>query len=858
MVGLGNVTELTDGFAGEVVRPDDPGYDAARAVWNSMIDRRPALIVRPTGTDDVVTALRFAREQNLIVAIRCGGHSIPGFSTCDDGIVIDLSLMRGVEVDPTTRTARVRGGSLLAELDDAAQEHGLVCPVGVVSHTGVAGLTLGGGMGRLQCQLGLTIDSLLAVELVTADGRVVRASEHENPELFWGMRGAGANFGIVTSFEMSMPQADLTVHLMTKVVRELNLHTRFAGLSLGGNEGAPSAGLDLHLADRLPARSALPTASPKTLPSLQRQPHAHRGRRRLLLWVASIGTDIGLPQTKLPSIVLGTPGVRLAQPPAVFIPVGTPGIDHAGQMVRCDNVVSLPLKNLGRSTLPRPPTSWPPSKPPSNREPRAMLIKFTGGKVYDPQQRQRRGSRHLRRTAASSPTAPGARVDKEYVAARPRRHGRRHRPAQPHRRRQGDHRPHAAAGGPPAGRGRAHGADARGHRPRRAVDHDHRLPLRRDGLHGLLRAGHAARQCAPGAPRDGRHADDRQGRVRHARQRRFLPAHALPRRSRLRVDQGLHRLDHARRAGDRGQGGQPGGISAFKFNQRKLDLDEKHVYYGITPRDIILTLARGLMELGVTHPLHVHGCNLGIPGNVETTLATIRATEGLPMHLTHIQFHSYATEGDRQFSSGAAQIADLLTKYPNISIDVGQVMFGQTCTASGDSMRQYNGSKNADPKRWVVMDIECDAGCGVVPFRYRDKSYVNALQWAIGLETFLLVEDPWRIFLTTDHPNGAPFYTYPHLIRLLMDRGFRRETMQRVNQDALKYSTLPMLEREYSLYEIAIMTRAGPARSLGLKDLGHVGPGATRRHHRLQGRRQPRGDVHDARVRVQERRAHRA
>ena len=144
--------------------------------------------------------------------------------------------------------------------------------------------------------------------------------------------------------------------------------------------------------------------------------------------------------------------------------------------------------------------------------------------------------------------------------------------------------------------------------------------------------------------------------------------------------------------------------------------------------DVILTLARGLLELGITHPLHVHGCNLGIPGNVETTLATIRATDGLPLHLTHIQFHSYATEGERHFSSGAAAIADLLKKYPHISIDVGQVMFGQTCTASGDSMRQYNGAKNADPKRWVVMDIECDAGCGVVPFRYRDSSYVHSLQ----------------------------------------------------------------------------------------------------------------------------------
>ena len=196
--------KLTDGFSGEIVRPGDPGYDSARAVWNSMIDRRPALIVRPTGNDDVVAALRFAREQELIVAVRCGGHSIPGFSTCDDGIVIDLSRMRGAEVDPAQRTARVRGGSLLAELDDAAQAYKLVCPVGVVSHTGVAGLTLGGGMGRLQRQLGLTIDSLLAVELVTADGRVVRASDDENPELFWGMRGAGANFGIVTSFEFKL------------------------------------------------------------------------------------------------------------------------------------------------------------------------------------------------------------------------------------------------------------------------------------------------------------------------------------------------------------------------------------------------------------------------------------------------------------------------------------------------------------------------------------------------------------------------------------------------------------------------------------------------------------------------------
>jgi len=270
----------------------------------------------------------------------------------------------------------------------------------------------------------------------------------------------------------------------------------------------------------------------------------------------------------------------------------------------------------------------------------------------------------------------------------------------------------------------------------------------------------------------------------------------------------------------------PGGISAFKFNQRQLDLDEKHVHYGVTPRDIILTLGRSLQELGVPHPIHIHGCNLGTPGNKDTTLATIRAAEGTPIHLTHIQFHSYGTEGDWKFSSGAAEIAELVNQYDNVSIDIGQILFGQTCTASGDSMRQYGNTKSANPKKWVIMDIECDAGCGVVPMKYRDKSFVNALQWAIGLEMFLLVRDPWRVFLTTDHPNGAPFTTYPHLIRLLMDKTFRNEMLRRIHPEAQKATILGSITREYSLYEIAIMTRAGPARSLGLKDRGHLGAGA--------------------------------
>jgi FAD/FMN-containing dehydrogenase len=199
---------LRERFAGEIVLPDDPGYDEARKVWNGMADRRPALVVRPTDADDVIAAVGFAREEDLLIAVRCGGHSIPGLSTCDDGIVIDLARIRGAEVSPERRTARVRGGSLLADLDAAAQRFGLVCPVGVVSHTGVGGLTLGGGMGRLMRRFGLTLDNVLALELVTADGRVVRASEDENPELFWGMRGAGPNFGIVTSFEFRLHELD--------------------------------------------------------------------------------------------------------------------------------------------------------------------------------------------------------------------------------------------------------------------------------------------------------------------------------------------------------------------------------------------------------------------------------------------------------------------------------------------------------------------------------------------------------------------------------------------------------------------------------------------------------------------------
>ncbi len=270
----------------------------------------------------------------------------------------------------------------------------------------------------------------------------------------------------------------------------------------------------------------------------------------------------------------------------------------------------------------------------------------------------------------------------------------------------------------------------------------------------------------------------------------------------------------------------PGGINAFKFNQRRLNLDENNVHYNITPRDILKSLSRAVHDLGIAKPLHVHCNNLGAAGNFQTTLDTMQASDGVPMHLTHIQFHSYGAEGDKKFSSAAAQIAEALNKNKHITADVGQILFGQTVTASGDSMMQHLNTKHASPKKSVIMDIECDAGCGVVPFKYRDQNYVNALQWAIGLELFLSVDDPWRIFLTTDHPNGAPFTSYPHLIRLLMDKSFRNEAFAKLNLDAQAMSNLPSLTREYSLYEIAIMTRAGAAKLIGLNDRGHLGVGA--------------------------------
>ena len=269
----------------------------------------------------------------------------------------------------------------------------------------------------------------------------------------------------------------------------------------------------------------------------------------------------------------------------------------------------------------------------------------------------------------------------------------------------------------------------------------------------------------------------------------------------------------------------PGAAAAFRDNARAFGLDDVVPRWGVSARTVIRTLQQAVAQSGIAHPLHLHCANLGIPGNVETALATIAAAEGLPLHLAHLQFYAYGTEGSRNFSSAAPRLAEAVNRNKNITVDVGQVMFGQTVTISGDVLRQFNGRGGGHPRSWSILE-DIGNGGGVVPFRYRRSSFVNAVQFAAGLELFLLIDDPWRVFFTTDHPNGAPFTAYPDLFALLMDRDLRARWIAELPADAIAMTTLPSLTREYDWREIAIMTRAAPARLLGLKDRGHLAPGA--------------------------------
>ena len=271
----------------------------------------------------------------------------------------------------------------------------------------------------------------------------------------------------------------------------------------------------------------------------------------------------------------------------------------------------------------------------------------------------------------------------------------------------------------------------------------------------------------------------------------------------------------------------PGGVTVWKGGGRNVSgLDDVVGSSAVTPRKILETLAGAANGLALPHPVHIHCNNLGQPGNSATTLESMRALAGRRAHFTHLQFHSYGGERGKGWKSAARDVIDYVNGHAELSVDVGQVMFGSATTVTADGPVEHLLYASSG-RKWVNVDIELETGCGIVPYAYREQAAVAALQWAVGLELFLLAKDPWRVVLSTDHPNGGTFLSYPELIRLLMDRAYRDERLKAVNQKLLAGSALlDGLAREYTLGEIAIVTRAGPARLLGLPQKGHLGPGA--------------------------------
>ena len=256
----------------------------------------------------------------------------------------------------------------------------------------------------------------------------------------------------------------------------------------------------------------------------------------------------------------------------------------------------------------------------------------------------------------------------------------------------------------------------------------------------------------------------------------------------------------------------PGGVAAWKWGKDAKGLREPVPGYSkVTPAQIISALAGIVDGLGLPHPLHLHCNNLGAPGNFTTTLETMKLLEGHRAHLAHLQYHAYGGDDWTTMRSAAVQIAEEFNARPNLTTDAGAVLFGNTVTITADGPWQHL-LYELTGRKWGNIDVENETGCGVVPYTYKERNLVNAIQWAVGLELLLLIDDPWRIFLTTDHPNGAAFWRYPEIIQLLMNADFRREQLKRLVPKALKRIVLPELNREYTLYEIAIITSAGPAR----------------------------------------------
>jgi formylmethanofuran dehydrogenase subunit A len=270
----------------------------------------------------------------------------------------------------------------------------------------------------------------------------------------------------------------------------------------------------------------------------------------------------------------------------------------------------------------------------------------------------------------------------------------------------------------------------------------------------------------------------------------------------------------------------PGGVAAWKWGKNATGLNEPiEGYTKVTPAGIISSLAQMIDEMGLPHPLHLHCNNLGMPGNVATTLETMKVLEGRRAHFAHLQFHAYGGDDWHTMRSEAATLADYFNAHPNLTTDAGAILFGDAVTITADGPWQHL-LYQLTGRKWGNLDVENETGCGIVPYVYKGSNVVNAVQWAVGLELLLLINDPWRVFLTTDHPNGACFWRYPEIIHLLMNADYRRECLKKLPPKAQKRIVLADLDREYTLSEIAIITSAGPARALGLTQKGHLGVGA--------------------------------
>jgi formylmethanofuran dehydrogenase subunit A len=270
----------------------------------------------------------------------------------------------------------------------------------------------------------------------------------------------------------------------------------------------------------------------------------------------------------------------------------------------------------------------------------------------------------------------------------------------------------------------------------------------------------------------------------------------------------------------------PGGVAAWKWGKNANQLHKPiEGYSTVTAAQIVVDLARICDELGLPHPMHLHQNNLGVPGNVGSTIETMNMLQGHRAHLAHLQFHAYGGQDWSTMRSGAKEVAEAFMRHKNLTCDVGAILFGDAVTITADGPWQHF-LHELTGRKWGNLDVENETGCGIVPYVYSDHKLVNAIQWAVGLELLLLIDDPWRVYLTTDHPNGGGFWRYPEIMRLLMDVEFRRSEVKKLPQEALKRISLPEIDRKYSISEMVIVTSAGPARALGLKQKGHLGPGA--------------------------------